>query len=273
VTTAIGIDIGATKIAAALVDVNTGEMIKATREPTRPAEGGAAVLVRSAQLARRLADRETTRVGIGICELVDRDGHACSGYAIDWRGLDTAAAFSPLSVTIDSDVRAAALAEAHFGAGRAFDEFLYLSVGSGISHCLVEAGRPRAGWRGNALVVGAPPVEDVASGRALARTAGLARAEEALADPTHERLTQEAATELGVALAALINALDPQAAIIGGGLGLVDSYRERVIYAARKAIFAESTRALAIVPAGLAGDSGVIGAALAATRSGSTICA
>jgi glucokinase len=267
VTTAVGIDIGATKIAAGLVEIETGNVLDERREPTRARDGGAAVLGRCVELARTLAAPETCGVGVGLCELVDPGGRPASGYAVDWRSLDVEAAFSPLPVRIESDVRAAALAEARFGAGRPFTDFIYLSVGSGVSHCLVEDGRPRPGRRGNALVVGAPPVEELASGPALARAAGVARAEEVFADPGFRSLAAEAATHLGYALAFLINALDPEAAIIGGGLGAVDEYRDQIVSVARTAIFAETTAALPILQARLGNRSGLIGAALVAGAS------
>ena len=95
---------------------------------------------------------------------------------------------------IESDLRAAALAEARFGAGAGVSPFLFAIVGTGASACLVVDGRPYAGGRGEAIVLGAPPVELVASGPALARAAGLERAEDVLADPAHAALVDTAAT-------------------------------------------------------------------------------
>jgi glucokinase len=115
-------------------------------------------------------------------------------------------------------------------------------------------------------VVGAPPVEQSSGGLALAARAGVERAELVLGDPAHASLVDEAADELGLALATLVNALDPEAVVVGGGLGLVDRYRERFVAAARAAIEHEVTRELAIVPATLGRHSGVVGAALATLR-------
>jgi glucokinase len=143
---------------------------------------------------------------------------------------------------------------------------VYLVVGTGVSYCLVLDGRPYEGARGNAIVVGAPPVERTSGGLALAERAGVARAELVLGDPVRASLVDSAAHELGLALAALVNALDPEAVVIGGGLGLVDRYRNRVAAAARGAIEHEATRELPIVPATLGPRSGVIGAALVAAR-------
>ena len=82
---------------------------------------------------------------------------------------------------------------------------------------------------GEAIVLGAPPVEAVASGRALARAAGLERAEDVLADPAHARARRRrAAAALAGVLAVLANALDPALIVLGGGLGRRAGFRERV---------------------------------------------
>ena len=139
-------------------------------------------------------------------------------------------------------------------------------VGTGISCCLVLGGHTYAGARGNAICFGAPPLEQAASGLALAAAGGRERAEEVLADARLDSVVEAAARELGVGLAWLVNALDPATVVIGGGLGLVDRYRELAVEAMRPLIFADNTRGLPVVPAELGMDAGVIGAALAAVR-------
>ena len=84
-------------------------------------------------------------------------------------------------------------------------------------------GQPRLGVRGSAIGTGAPLVEAWSGGLALARRTGHATAEEALADPSAAEIVEDGARRLGLALAALVNALDPGAVIIGGGLGLHDA--------------------------------------------------
>jgi glucokinase len=265
--TVVGIDVGGSKIAAAIVDVNRGTVLRELRSPTPVNAGGAAVLDDCVALARELVPDGARAVGIGLCEFVDRTGRPTSAYTVDWRGVDVARAFGETAhVRLESDVRAAALAEARFGAARRFASFVYLVVGTGVSHCLVLDGRPYEGARGNAIVVGAPPVERNAGGLALARRAGIDSAEQVLSDSIHASLVDAAADELGLALAALVNALDPDAVVVGGGLGLADRYRERVAAAARAAIEHDATRVLPIIAATLGPQSGVIGAALVAAR-------
>jgi glucokinase len=267
VTLALGIDVGGTKIAAALVDVESGVVVETERRPTDAARGGAAVLDECRSLARSLAAGvEPVAVGVAVCELVGVDGRVRSAQTIDWREVDLSAAFAEVAprVRVESDVRAAACAEARLGAGRDEPDFLYLSVGSGISHCLIADGRPRAGVRGSAINTGAPLVEQWSGGLALARLTGHASAEEALADPAAAAIVDEGARRLGLTLATLVNAVDPGALIVGGGLGLDDRYRGLAVAAMREAVYDPAARELPVLPAALGADAAVIGAALAA---------
>jgi glucokinase len=260
---AVGIDVGGTKIAAGVVDLDRGTILE-RRVVATPLGDGAAALSACVRLASELAPAGLP-VGIGLCELVSPDGRPRSRQTVDWVELDVAGAFASVGpMVVDSDVRTAGRAEALFGAGRGFSRLVFVNVGTGISYALLRDGEPEAGARGYAIIVGAPAVEDVAGGAGLALLAGAASAREVLGDPRHAALVADGAAAIGAALAALVNALDPDAVVIGGGLGLVDSYREAAVAAARALIWAEDVRDLPILPASLAGDGPLLGAALAA---------
>jgi len=263
VTHAVGIDVGGTKIAAGLVDLARGSVTERTTAPTAPRRGGAAVLADCAAIALRLGGGGLP-VGIGLCELVDLEGRAASSDTIDWLDLDVRGAIAAPCVVLESDVRAAAAAEARFGAGAGRSPFLHVVVGTGASVCLVVDGKPYAGARGHAIVLGAPPVEEVASGAALARLAGVDRAESTLSDPAHTVLVDDAARALGGVLAVLVNALDPELIVLGGGLGGNSAFRERVAAAARERVAYPSLRPLEVVGSQLGDEGGIVGAALAA---------
>ena len=261
-TRAVGIDVGGTKIAAGLVDVEHGRVLEREELPTRPERGGREVLADCAALAEAF-DARALPVGIGLCELIDLAGRPASADTIDWRNLELRSAFAAPRLALASDVTAAARAEARFGAGAGRSPFLYVVVGTGVSACLVVDGKPFVGSRGFALVLGAPPVETVASGSALARRAGVDRAEAVLADPGSASLVEEAADVLGQALAVLVNALDPELVVVGGGLGSEPSFRERVAAAVHPLIAYPRTPPLEIVGSALGTDAGIVGAALA----------
>jgi len=265
-TLAAGVDVGGTKIDACIADPVTGDVVARERIPTLPGRPGQDVADDCVALVVRLAgSRSLSSVGIGVCEFVDRTGQITSGFTLDWLGVDLAASFAAVApATVGSDVRAAALAETRFGAGRGvMDPWIYVTVGTGISYSLVLEGSPFEGARGNAIVVGAPPTEQLASGLGLARAAGRARAEDVLDDPACAGIVSTGAVSLGTALAMLANALDPALIVVGGGLGLETRYREAAVAVMRDLIEAAGTRDVAVVPAGLGDLAGPLGAAVA----------
>jgi predicted NBD/HSP70 family sugar kinase len=213
VTLAVGIDVGGTKVAAALVDVGTGAVADVRRIPTDAGRGLAAVLEDCVSLASSLAaDRSVAGVGLAVCK---------RGRSRAQRG----------------DRRLA-------------------------------RGRPRRHVRlgGAAIRTGAPLVEHWSGGLALARLSGHASAQEALADPAAADVVEEGARRLGLAVAALVNALDPGALAVGGGPGLHERYRGLAIAAMREAIYDPAAREVPVLPAALGADAAVIGAALGAAR-------
>jgi glucokinase len=270
VTTAIGIDIGGSKIAACLVDVDRGSVVDSMRVATRPERGGAAVLADCVELARRLSAgvpiaRTPVPVGVGICELVSSDGEVTSAATLDWRGVDLTTALG-VPVVVESDVRAAAIGEARLGAGRGCSSFVYVSVGTGVAFSLIIAGEPYLGSSGNALILGSPPVEATASGAALSRLAGTSSAEEVFQRPAAAQLVRRGAQDLGRALAWLVNALDPELLVVGGGLGLRDDYRDAAVAEMRLGIEVTESKRLRVVPAVLGVDAGAVGMALLAAE-------
>jgi len=291
---AIGIDVGGTKIAAGVVTW-AGKLLFHRRLPTAAERGGEAVLrdveALSVELINRAEEAGVKVAGIGLCvaELVDLQGNVTSGHTIKWNGWPIRERLYKIAPTvIESDVRAAALAEAIYGAGQEYEIFLYLTVGTGISCCLVSDKWPYAGAHGDALICASSPLtstcaecgasnrvalEEYASGTALAQryqsysSEKISRAEEVInaaqgGDPRAIEIVRSAGAALGVTTGLLINTLDPEAVVVGGGLGRADGvYWECFLRSTREHIWAEARRDLPIKHAALA-LNGVIGAAI-----------
>src|SRR5262249_31302865 len=134
---AIGLDVGGTKIAGGLVKFPAAEVVRRQIIPTRAERGPEPVLNDVATLALDLPANVPYRersagIGIGVPELVDPQGHITSAQTIDWRRIPLTERLADIGpVRVDADVRAAALAEARFGAGRPYSLFAYVSVGTG----------------------------------------------------------------------------------------------------------------------------------------------
>lgn len=294
----IGVDAGGTKVAAGVVDISSGAVTHRREIRTEPARPASNVLGDIATLIERVARDVNNEgppidaIGIGVPELVDSAGMIRSAYLLDWSALPLADRLAHLApVRYESDVRAAALAEAEFGTGQPYDLFVYVSVGTGISSTLVQEGVPLVGARGGALVLSTGPLgmpcgscgawrdfilEDFASGRALAarfseatgREVSSAQAVLAAAaeeDAAAIAIVDSASEALGSALGWLVNVLDPEALVIGGGLGLAGGrYWDTLVPATRSHIWNDAARHLPIIRAALGPDAGLIGAALAA---------
>ena len=146
----VGLDVGGTKIAGVVLD-SRGQILERRTIPTELGRGGEDVLERAIALASRLlaAARHPIAVGVGVPELVSPDGAIVSDGVIPWLGLPVRERFSALApAVLESDVRAAARAEAELGCGRGLHSFAFVNVGTGISSALVVGGRPYAGAHG-----------------------------------------------------------------------------------------------------------------------------
>lgn len=293
-TYAIGIDVGGTKIAGAIVNLTTGAIAARRQIPTDCRRGGEPVLEDVAQLARDLlVEAMRMRItpqtlGVGVAELVDPQGRIFSDYRIEWKGIDVQDRLSAiLPTTVSSDVRAAALAEARYGAGRGIADFFYVTIGTGVSGVLVQDGIPYAGSRGAALVIAngltrhhcpqcghvtTGMVEDIASGPGLVAAYSDAKTgEDVLAaartgDTKAHHVIDHATHELGRVLSLLAGSLDPAAIIIGGGLGSAPGpYFDSLTRSINAGLWDKDARKLPILQAALGPDAGVIGAAAATT--------
>jgi glucokinase len=298
--TALGIDVGGTKIAAGLVRFPEGSVHLRKVIPTAPARGGQAVLTDVLRVAEELSEAAgaaglpLAAIGLGLCELVDPGGRILSANCVDWRNEPVRERLSRLAPTVlEADVRAAALAEGLFGAGQPFRIFLYVTVGTGISSCLMLEGRPFTGARGATGTMASSPLsvpcercghvnrrtlEEIASGPALvarynerrpgaASNGGEVLAAGAAGDADALAVVRAAGEALESTVALLVNVLDPEAVIVGGGLGLSGGpYWDSFMASTRRHIWSEAHRDLPILRASTGTDAGLIGAAAAAWR-------
>ena len=152
-----------------------------------------------------------------------------------WARTDLAGPFRRalgLPVAVDTDVNGAAVAEHRWGAGRAADSFVYLTVGTGVGGGAVVHGRPLHGLvhpeMGHLRVPhdlaadpfpGACPyhgdcLEGLASGEAIARRWGTPA--EAL--PSTHPAWDLQARYIALGLVAVIAILSPHCIAVGGGI-------------------------------------------------------
>ena len=186
---AVGIDIGGTKIAGALVS-EEGEILRSVRQATPAGDPHAIVDVVVAMIESLSEGQDVRAAGVAAAGFID-DQQSTVYYApnISWRNEPVRERLQEklhLDITIDNDANAAGWAEFRFGAGRGFSDMTMLTIGTGVGGAIVAGGRLlRGGFGAGAelghlrVVPGGLPcgcgsrgcIEQYGSGRALLRMA------------------------------------------------------------------------------------------------------
>jgi glucokinase len=300
----IGLDVGGTNMSGGLAAAD-GVLRAKMRRATDRAGGARAGLAQIGEILAALLDEAAAAgeavecVGIGFGGPVDfeRGVVLLSHHVRGWEDVPLRRYLEDrfrLPVVVDNDANAGTLGEWTFGAGRGFDDLLYVNVGTGIGGGLVSGGRllrgasNLAGEIGHTIVVRGGPactcgkrgcLEACASGDALAR-----RGSEALGEPVTGRELFELAArgradalhvleavveDLAHGLGTAVSLLNPGAVIIGGGLSEAPEalFLGPLRAALPRYCFAAAARALRIEAAELRYDAGVIGAVALALSS------
>lgn len=297
----LALDIGGTKIAAALVDAD-GALVHRAALPTPKTDAEAvwAVterLVAEAQAAGRGAVR---RVGIASAGPIDLPTGTISPINLTaWQRfpiVDWVAAVTGVPVRLGGDGLCMAMGERWRGAARGAQFLLGMVVSTGVGGGLVLDGAPYDGRTGNAGHVGHVVVdqggalcscgghgcvETVAAGPRMARWAcehgwvappeadAKELADAALAgDPVARRAYERGARAVAAMIASVGAVCDLDLVVIGGGVArsgalLFDPLRAALAdYAGL-----DFLRGLRVLPAELGGDAGLVGAAALAVAS------
>jgi fructokinase len=301
-----GVDLGGTKIEGAVIDPrHPGQAACRIRVPTESEKGYVHVLAQVerlvAMLERESGRRRPARIGFGTPGVIDpatgvlkNSNTACLNGERIREDLSRVVGSQAI---VANDANCFALAEATFGAGRGKGVVVGLILGTGCGGGIVVDGRVLGGIHGIAGEWGHNPlrgerapcycgrrgcIETVISGPALERfyrrrsgtaarmpeIAARARKGEAAARATVARLVEK----FGEAIAAVINILDPDAVVIGGGVGNVGAlYGPGARAAVLANLFNTELRTPFLRPE-LGDSAGVFGAAMlsASPRSGAT---
>lgn len=286
---AVGIDIGGTKIAFGFVD-EQGNVIAKGSLKTNLQITPADMLAQVADAVKQLAEQnglslETLKgVGVGAPGPLNtiKGELTCPPNLKSWWGFPVVEALQahlPLPIKMENDATAAALAEKWVGAAQDSEHFIFITISTGIGAGIFMHGKLLTGSTGNAGDAGfmimdqaGTPWEVAASGTAVARQATelLGRdvsSKEAFelaaqGDPQMSELVNRVFKTIGMGCVSLINILDPNKIVIGGGVSQVGEPLFAAVkdYVSKNALN-PSGRETAIVPAKLQQDAGLIGAA------------
>lgn len=290
----LAVDVGGTKAHGALLDRGhtiIAERVAATtgRDPGLVATLG----VVEDLLAGAERDGHTVRaIAAGFPEYVSPDGKLAAREVLDWReqpAFSLARLGGHIPVVVESDARCGALGELSFGHGREERDFVYVSLGTGLSSSIVLDGSVHVGRRGEAIALGefavsAPTgdrwqgnLESYASGTGIATRFAAANATESLnggarvvveaaanGDAVAADILLSAGTAIGAALAQIAFLLDPPLFVLGGGLGVVETPITSAIHSQFESMTQRRPNPPRVRRSSVATNVGLLGAAVAA---------
>jgi glucokinase len=279
----LAVDIGGTKVAAAVVD-GSGTIVARHHVPTPDGtdpERMFAAVATVVDRVRSVAGEQPVVCGVGCGGPMQLGGETVSPLNIPaWRGFPLRRRITDLvalPVAVDNDAKALALGEGWLGAARGVDDYMALVVSTGVGGGIVIDGRLLDGTQGNAGHIGHVVVEPdgrtcacggrgcleaEASGMAIQAVTGRPAVE--APGPVRRRT----GTMVGRAVASVANLLDVELAVVAGSVALgfgsvfFEAAQEEIALRSRLE-FSRSTR---IMPAGLGADGPLLGAAAVGRR-------
>jgi glucokinase len=294
---AIGIDLGGTNLRVALIS-GDGEIVRKIKKASSEQ-----VIDSVLNAVEEIQQGDIGGIGLGVAGLIDRKrGRVFTSPNL--RGLESIDFVREIRgrfnvpVVIENDANVAALGEKTAGAGKGFDSFVLLSLGTGIGGGIIHKGKllnvpSEIGHMSiNADAEKCPCgnngcLENYASARAMISKviAMLEKDTESIlkgcckgsiykitpediykaaleGDMLSREILRDAGRFLGVGLANIINILGPEAIILTGGLiGAWNIYVQEAIKEASRRAFKELFDAVKIIPSSLGDDAGIVGAA------------
>jgi glucokinase len=247
-TAVVALDVGASRIKAALVAPDGSRLVE-VRRATGRAEGPSSVLRRVVDVAAEIAvarpGTDITACGVAVCGAVGPDGLVTS-VNLGWEREPVGRVISgrlAIPVTVLNDAHAGAIGEGGLGAAQGMSDYVYVSLGTGIGAAIVKDGRVLGGAHGRAGELGHISVDRhgrlcACGSRGCLETIMSAAALEARwlerygntlparqiidqvidREPAASALWAESVEALAAGLLTVMSLVDPAAIVLGGGL-------------------------------------------------------
>jgi glucokinase len=293
----LGIDIGGTKVALAIVTTQgtvIGRDKLATDQTIEPKEMIDTIATHAKHLlsAHNIKESELYGIGIGAPGPLD-SARGMITYPPNlprWRNVPIVkfmATHFSVPIRLENDASAAAVAEHTFGASKGYNDSLYVTISTGIGAGIISGNTIISGSKGNAGDIGHMVIdpsfgecvcgqygcfEHSCSGTAISREASKLKGTDISTEEAF-RLYETQDTDIvpyldiviermGIAFVSLINTLDPEIIVIGGGVSQAgDRLFEPIRQYVKRYTLNKEAGDTPIVPAKLNQEAGVIGAA------------
>lgn len=278
----IGIDVGGTKIAAALL--RNGRLIESSILATPQDSLEHFIIMVKAAIDPLLAHIEKTKgklvgIGIGVPSVVNpvtgelmtaANLPILKGAKLAALLTDQLALSSEIALKIDNDANCFVRAEALLGAGKGSNNIYGMIIGTGIGSGWYHNGEMYRGFHGGAQEVGHMIVDfdetitlEKAYHQLTQRNPALLAEEAYRGDILAEKSFEELGSYLGIALSTVVNILDPEVIILGGGIvASSDLFLKAAKENLKKYIFSPTAKKTRLVKGKLGPMAGAMGAAL-----------
>lgn len=310
----IGVDLGATTVKAGIVALN-GTIPDQISADAKAKEGPRAVIQQISFVINELLGKskisECIGIGIGapgIISAIDGTVNHPPNFS-DWIRVDVAKEIRKkfnIPVAIENDANCAAIAEARYGAGIEFKDFLFIIWGTGVGGGIIFNRKIYRGPKGGAGEIGHVSIDyngrlcncgnrgciesyigqkylshrtkEILLGsdrnsdeNHLEKLVGgdfsklepaiISQAAE-MGDPIAINVLEEAGDLLGCALASVMNVLDLDVAVIGGGISAAPAFvYEAIIKSLRARVLTSHKEHIRVIRAKLENTAGIVGAA------------
>ncbi len=290
----LGIDIGGTKTSIGIININKGKVIKKIEIKSKTFKNDKKNLLNITKNALdiiRIAQKEYSikinKIGIGVPELINNDGIIKGAFNFKWDNLSFAKHFQDFKIKAkaDSDVRNALRGEKLYGAGKKYKNLIFINIGTGLSYALYQNKKIYSGYNGFAIHFASSEInlfnpienknfnlvpEDYYSGKSITKKLLKITNKKNINDfdkinklnLKKKKYLENIAKSLGSLIALLVNILDPQCVILGGGVALNNKFLcKMMIKYTRKYIFAKNCKKIPIINSKLKNDAALLGAA------------
>ena len=270
----IGVDIGGTKTAIAIIDDKNGKIYKKLLIPSKKYRDDKKNLNTIIKHVLDLSNKNKIKnIGIGVPELINNKGIIKGNYNFNWHNKNLVNYFPKnFNIIVNSDVRCHLLAEKFFGVAKKYKNFAYINIGTGLSYAQFKDKKIYAGAKGYAIHFASSKItlydwkknkkislipEDYYSGKQLIKILSINN------NVKKKKILKNVAESMASLIGSLINTIDPDKVVLGGGVIINNSYFKKILIEhIRKFILADEVKKINIKTSKLINNTGLLGAGL-----------
>lgn len=270
----IGVDVGGTNVRCAVVSRQKG-ILRFEKERIANKNSKAGINSQIIRIIKRLFSEKTGGIGVGAPSIIDlKKGAINETFNLPaWRNVPLKRILESefkVPARINNDAKCFALGEKFFGSAKGFSSIAGIILGTGfgvgiIVNNEIYAGKNCAAGEFGRILLKDKTIEDYCSGKFFIDKYGISgeRLNEMAkkGDKKALRIFGEYGKNLGLGVAAVVNAIDPEITVLGGSVSKsYNFFRKSFLESLKKHVYKSVYKNIAVRPSRLNG-AGVLGAA------------